>query len=90
MATRIKMRRDSTSNWLNNNPVLADGELGIEQSNGNIDKIKIGDGVTAWNLLGYYGSGGTSASLENLENGFFKLTVGATEIYFPATTTIPT
>ena len=36
-----------------NNPVLADGEIGVET---DTDKIKIGDGVTAWNSLPYAGA----------------------------------
>ena len=34
----------------NANPTLAQGELGIELDTG---RIKIGDGVTAWNTLKY-------------------------------------
>ena len=31
MAVRIQIRRDTTQNWYELNPILADGELGIEQ-----------------------------------------------------------
>lgn len=50
MAITIKHRRDTSANWSSVNPVLAEGELGIEL---DTDRIKIGDGTTAWNTLDY-------------------------------------
>ena len=50
MASKIQLRRDSTANWASVNPVLAEGEIGI---NTTIDQYKIGDGATAWNSLAY-------------------------------------
>ena len=50
MANRIQLRRGSATQWSNANPTLAQGELGIELDTG---RIKIGDGVTAWNTLRY-------------------------------------
>ena len=50
MANRIQLRRGSAQEWANVNPTLAIGELGIEIDTG---RIKIGDGVTAWNSLRY-------------------------------------
>jgi len=47
---RIQIRRDVSSDWSSINPVLADGEPGLETNTG---KIKYGDGVTAWNGLPY-------------------------------------
>lgn len=53
----IQLRRDSAPDWQTANPVLADGELGIETHPGSIlDRIKIGDGVTRWNDLPYLGA----------------------------------
>jgi hypothetical protein len=48
----VQFRRDTQTNWENVNPVLAEGEAGInlDLKSGN---IKIGDGVTAWNSLPY-------------------------------------
>lgn len=50
MAKQIQLRRDTGSHWLESNPVLASGEIGI-----NIDdnRFKIGDGVTTWSGLEY-------------------------------------
>ena len=50
MANRIQLRRDGAQQWANINPILAQGELGIEI---DTSRIKIGDGVTPWNSLKY-------------------------------------
>ena len=47
-----KQRRDSAANWTAENPTLLAGEIGIES---DTDKIKIGNGSTAWTSLGYQG-----------------------------------
>ena len=50
MATRIRLRRDTYQNWHDVNPVLASGEPAYDNTN---NKIKMGDGVTAWQDLPY-------------------------------------
>jgi hypothetical protein len=45
-----KQRRDTAANWTAANPTLLAGEIGIES---NTEKIKIGDGSTAWTSLAY-------------------------------------
>jgi len=50
MANRIQLRRGNGQEWQNSNPILAQGELGIELDTG---RFKIGDGVTPWNTLRY-------------------------------------
>lgn len=59
MAFRIQIRRDSSTNWQANNPVLLQGEFGYEFDSG---KLKVGNGVDDWNQLGYafVGTDGTS------------------------------
>lgn len=47
---RIQLRRDLANNWQGVNPILADGEMGIET---DTHKFKFGDGHTAWNELPY-------------------------------------
>lgn len=54
MTTRIKLRRDTAVNWDDENPVLALGEPGFDTTN---DKLKIGDGQTAWQDLDYLAGG---------------------------------
>ncbi len=48
--TRIQWRRDTAAAWTAANPILYEGEAGLET---NTLKVKVGDGVTAWNSLGY-------------------------------------
>lgn len=54
MADIIQLRRDTAANWTSANPILAQGEMGVET---NTRKLKIGDGTTAWNSLSYYDLG---------------------------------
>lgn len=49
---RFKNKRDTAENWTKNNPVLLDGEFGVE-SNSSGDKLKVGDGTSHWNDLPY-------------------------------------
>jgi hypothetical protein len=52
MASQIQLRRDTAATWTSANPTLASGEIGLET---DTNKIKFGDGATAWTALGYYG-----------------------------------
>jgi hypothetical protein len=49
----IQLRRDTSTNWTNINPILALGEPGLET---DTNLIKYGDGVTYWNNLIYSSS----------------------------------
>lgn len=53
MATIIQFRRDFEENWEFENPILAQGEPGLNLTN---FELKIGDGITAWNDLEYFSS----------------------------------
>ena len=59
MATKIQLRRDTSSSWTSTNPVLAQGEPGVETDTG---KFKIGDGTTAWASLNYASNGTSTTS----------------------------
>lgn len=50
MAVTIQVRRDTAANWVSANPVLHQGEPGMETDTG---RFKYGDGSTAWTSLGY-------------------------------------
>lgn len=49
--TTILMKRDSSKNWLNNNPILLSGQIGYDTT---VKKHKIGDGYSHWNDLPYF------------------------------------
>jgi hypothetical protein len=64
---RLQLRSDTAAAWTAANPTLLASELGLES---DTNKIKIGNGSTAWNSLAYFPfvvSGGTV--LGNLEIG---------------------
>lgn len=50
MSDRVQFRRDTKARWEEVNPVLMEGEMGLEIDTNN---IKMGDGVHAWNELEY-------------------------------------
>lgn len=52
LRTRIQLRNDAAATWVEKNPVLLKGEMGIEVDTG---KIKIGDGAKSWKDLKYSG-----------------------------------
>lgn len=50
MAIQMQQRRGTAAAWTAANPTLAAGEIGFET---DTRKIKVGNGSTAWNSLGY-------------------------------------
>lgn len=46
----FQYRRGSTSEWESVNPILREGEPGLDLT---VKKIKIGDGITPWKDLPY-------------------------------------
>lgn len=50
MAQQIQFRRGTSAEWASANPILAQGEIGV-----NLDgnRFKIGTGLTSWNNLDY-------------------------------------
>lgn len=50
MAVQIQLRRGTAAEWTSADPVLADGELGVETDTG---KFKVGNGDDAWSVLTY-------------------------------------
>lgn len=79
MADIIQLRRDTAANWVTANPVLADGEIGIET---DTKKRKCGNGTTAWNSLPYMFSDDldtqpTANSRKPVESGGVKMDIDA-------------
>lgn len=48
--TTFKLKRGTAARWAEVNPILAQGEPGFVY---DVNRLKIGDGVTAWNDLPY-------------------------------------
>lgn len=83
MSNRIQFRRDTRARWAEINPVLMEGEVGLEIDTQN---IKMGDGVTPWNDLeygiGYSNVTNEPGNNENLvisQKGVTELVRGITE-----------
>lgn len=62
---RFRMRRRTASDWVTSNEILLSAEWGLET---DTQKLKIGDGVTAWNDLAYM-KAGTSLTAANAGDG---------------------
>lgn len=60
LTVTLQIRSDHADDWLARNPVLGEGEYGLET---NTNLLKIGDGVTTWNNLPY---------LNKLNDEYFK------------------
>jgi hypothetical protein len=50
MAIKIQLRRGTAAEWSTANPLLSEGELGLELDTG---KFKVGNGTSNWNALVY-------------------------------------
>lgn len=58
---RILLRRDTTIDWATDNPVLMEGETGWDT---DLRRVKLGDGVTAWNDLPYAADEAAAVAIE--------------------------
>lgn len=65
MSARIQLRRGTAAAATAANPVLASGEVGVEIDTG---RIKVGNGVTAWNSLAYVDATAVAGLLAHLED----------------------
>jgi len=76
---RFKLRRASAAQWTASNEVLLDGEPGIEQAAGVApDKLKIGDGVTAWSALPYSPSDAVGGAVDSVSAADGTIVVAGT------------
>lgn len=53
LKTRFQLRHGTSESWTTSNPILLEGEVGVET---DTNKLKIGDGKTAWKDLKYSGA----------------------------------
>lgn len=56
VVTQIQVRRGTAANWTSTNPTLAAGEFGFET---DTNKLKCGNGSSAWTALSYLATGAT-------------------------------
>lgn len=71
MAIQIQVRRDTAVNWTTHNPILANGEMGLEK---DTNRIKFGDGINTWSNLDYYaiGEDNTASNLGDGEGLYYE------------------
>lgn len=77
--TQVRLRRDTTANWTSSNPILATGELAVDITN---KQVKVGDGTTAWNSLGYANDSGIVSFVLTEGNAFVGTNLASIG-YFP-------
>jgi hypothetical protein len=65
----ILLRRDTAFDWLDQNPVLKEGEPGYET---DTKRLKIGNGILTWSALPYFA--GDVGSVEGLAEHIASLT----------------
>lgn len=70
---RIQLRNDTAENWINANPLLLKGEMGVETDTG---KTKIGNGTDHWTALKYSGVDEDTIKgiIDNNRNNFTEVT----------------
>lgn len=73
--TKILTRNDTTANWENvkSTVILGKGEMAVEWSgeSNNIPKIKIGDGVSTWENLGYQFDDKVTSEIESASDSVY-------------------
>ena len=61
--TRFKQLSKASTEWASLNPTLLEGEIGFES---DTNKLKVGNGVDAWNNLEYVAGNGSDVDTSNL------------------------
>lgn len=72
MVIRVKTRRETPRDWAEINPVLADGEIGVEKEDSDTIRFKIGNGTDRWTRLPYCDvatSGGGGGDINFIDGG---------------------
>jgi hypothetical protein len=60
---RMQVRRGNSAEWVQNDHVLLEGELGWES---DTNKLKIGNGINSWNNLPYLTTGSSGGGAANI------------------------
>lgn len=85
LSSTYRQRRDTSSNWIEKNPILNDGELGFET---DTKKFKIGDGIKNWKTLEYVAD--NASYLYDINSGTsFQIWIGTQEEYNAITSKNP-
>ena len=63
--SEIQLKRGLAAAWAEKNPVLKEGEVGLEL---DTKKYKVGDGTSTWSDLEYWG-GGELGEITSIDGG---------------------
>lgn len=95
--TRIRPRRGTSYEWTTLNPLLYEGELGVEVPSAGVgtglSRFKIGDGINHWNDLPYAFDGTAAASINGgsaTEFSVIQLRAAAHQTWIDANPTLAT
>jgi hypothetical protein len=66
MAQRIQLRNDTTVAWEASDPILAQGEVGVDTT---LNKFKIGNGTSTWTELEFASSGDIADFVFDINDG---------------------
>ena len=73
MAVKLQLRRGTAAQWSAANPLLAEGEMGVELDTG---KFKVGNGINRWNQIEYTTNFGNQ-DVQNSVLNFLTSSTGA-------------
>lgn len=80
LLSRASQRSNSAQGWLDQNPILLAGEIGVEKDTA---RIKVGDGTSTWSVLPYWTNSNntyTAASGISITNHIISATLLYDEI----------
>ena len=80
MAVRFKQLSKTSTEWASLNPTLLEGEIGFEK---DTKKIKVGDGITAWNNLDYVTGSSSDLDTSNLVDLTSEQTITGLKYFAP-------
>ena len=86
MAVQIQLRRGLSSQWNSSNPILAQGEPGLELDTG---RIKIGNSASTWTQLSYSTTLGADYLSLIAASANFLTKADAAQLYIPITASGP-
>lgn len=77
LISRTQQRSNTQQGWIDENPVLLAGEIGIES---DTTRLKVGDGISTWSVLPYW----TNANAAYIATNGIQITdqvISATLLY---------
>ena len=77
---RLRNKIDTIANWIQNDPVLLDGELAFSvENNGETIRLKVGNGVSRFSQLPYIGTGASVSPTGTSTDFISYITIDGTE-----------